>query len=262
MLLDWFTVAAQLINFLILLYLLQRFLYGPIVKAMEQREQRIAARMSEANERRAAAERAEQEHSRQRRELEAQREQLLVEARHEAAARRHELIQAAREEVEALKRSWHASLRHGREAFLRELRLRAGEQVADAARRVLHDLADVELEQRIVAVFVKRLRRLAADEREPLRRALAEAQGRPEIASAFELAAAQREQLRAALRPYSDDLTDMRFTQNPALVCGITLTVGGHEITWSIQSYLETLEGAIARMLEEAGQERGLAVAE
>ena len=43
MLIDWFTVAAQAINFLILVLLLRRFLYGPIVKAMDDREAAINA---------------------------------------------------------------------------------------------------------------------------------------------------------------------------------------------------------------------------
>ena len=41
---DWITVAAQIVNFLILVWLLQHFLYGPITRAMQRREQRIAER--------------------------------------------------------------------------------------------------------------------------------------------------------------------------------------------------------------------------
>ena len=48
MLIDWFTVSFQVINFLILIALLKRFLYGPIIRAMEERESTIAARLFEA----------------------------------------------------------------------------------------------------------------------------------------------------------------------------------------------------------------------
>jgi F-type H+-transporting ATPase subunit b len=51
MLIDWFTVGAQVLNFLILIYLLKRFLYGPILRAMDRREERIADRLREAAER-------------------------------------------------------------------------------------------------------------------------------------------------------------------------------------------------------------------
>ena len=42
---DWITTIAQIINFLVLVYLLKRFLYGPIVSAMIHREAHIAERV-------------------------------------------------------------------------------------------------------------------------------------------------------------------------------------------------------------------------
>jgi F-type H+-transporting ATPase subunit c len=49
MLIDWFTVGAQLLNFLILAWLLKRFLYRPILDALDAREQRIAAELADAD---------------------------------------------------------------------------------------------------------------------------------------------------------------------------------------------------------------------
>ena len=43
MLIDWFTVGAQLLNFLILVCLMKRFLYQPVLDAIAAREQKIAA---------------------------------------------------------------------------------------------------------------------------------------------------------------------------------------------------------------------------
>ena len=56
MLIDWFTVVAQVINFLILVWLLQRFLYKPIVNAMQTREERIASQLRDAEKQKAEAE--------------------------------------------------------------------------------------------------------------------------------------------------------------------------------------------------------------
>ena len=49
MLIDWFTVLAQLVNFLILVWLLKRFLYRPILDAIDAREKRIAAELADAD---------------------------------------------------------------------------------------------------------------------------------------------------------------------------------------------------------------------
>ncbi|MEZ4640979.1 MAG: hypothetical protein R2856_39490 [Caldilineaceae bacterium] len=48
MLIDWFTVIAQIINFVVLLLLLRRFLYGPIIRAMDEREHHIAEELAAA----------------------------------------------------------------------------------------------------------------------------------------------------------------------------------------------------------------------
>ena len=49
MLMDWFTIGAQALNFLILVWLMRRFLYKPILHAIDAREQRIAKEIADAD---------------------------------------------------------------------------------------------------------------------------------------------------------------------------------------------------------------------
>ena len=56
MLLDWFTVAAQIANFAILVWLLKRFLYRPVLDAMAAREKRVRETVAAADRQKAAAE--------------------------------------------------------------------------------------------------------------------------------------------------------------------------------------------------------------
>ena len=56
MLINWFTVVAQIVNFLILVFLLKYFLYDRVIRAMDQREQRIQQRLQEAEEKKQEAE--------------------------------------------------------------------------------------------------------------------------------------------------------------------------------------------------------------
>ncbi len=53
---DWITVVAQLLNFLVLVWLLKRFLYRPILDGIDAREVEISTRMAEATEARKKAE--------------------------------------------------------------------------------------------------------------------------------------------------------------------------------------------------------------
>ena len=85
MLIDWFTVIMQIINFLILLFLLHRFLYQPILKTIDKRQDQMQARWdaAAAEQEKARAEAAK--HRQAQRELDDQREQILADAHAEAA---------------------------------------------------------------------------------------------------------------------------------------------------------------------------------
>lgn len=249
MLIDWFTVVAQIINFLVLVYLLKRFLYGPIVTAMRQREQKVIARLQEAEDRRNAADQAAQEYQQQRLAFEQQRIALLDEARQDADARRTALMSAAHEEVTALKTNWQAAIQRDEAVFLQTLRRRIGTHVVDVTRQVLSDLAGADLEQQIITVFLERLRDLDHDQRAALEHTLAPSPPQAVVRCAFPLAAAQREQINSVLHDlFAADLT-LTVEAAPDLICGMSLVVGGREIAWSIQSYLETLEEQVAQAL-------------
>ena len=83
---DWLTVAAQIANFLVLVWLLQRFLYRPITEAMARREERIEAGLSAAKSARAEVDARASRLQEERAALEANREAVLDQARtdHEA----------------------------------------------------------------------------------------------------------------------------------------------------------------------------------
>lgn len=150
---DWFTVVAQIINFVVLVLLLRRFLYGPIIRAMDAREAKIRERLDEAARVRAEAEEAREHYRRQLREVEERREEMMAQVEQDVRQRRQELIVEAREGVETLHRRWLHGLQREREAFAHELRQRLAEQAIMVARQALRELAGEELEERMVEVF-------------------------------------------------------------------------------------------------------------
>ena len=70
MLIDWFTVGAQIVNFLVLVWLLRRYLYRPVLAAIDAREQELAARRDAAAADRARATKEREEWQNRRRLLE------------------------------------------------------------------------------------------------------------------------------------------------------------------------------------------------
>ncbi|MGB5096847.1 MAG: hypothetical protein WBN82_02930, partial [Porticoccaceae bacterium] len=101
MLIDWFTVGAQVVNFLILVWLLKRFLYRPILDAIDAREKRIASELADAAAGMAEAVATRDDFDRKSEAFEQQRATLLKQATDAAKAERHRLMDEARQAAEA-----------------------------------------------------------------------------------------------------------------------------------------------------------------
>ncbi|MDD5204192.1 MAG: hypothetical protein PHS17_02155 [Desulfobacterales bacterium] len=158
MLIDWFTVVAQIINFLILVALLKRFLYGPIIKAMDEREERIRSRLREAEQREEESRREAERYRSRTEELEHKRKEILAAAEKDAEEKKRSLIHVAKAGADELQRQWRESIMSQRDEFLRELKKLASRGVYSTTRRVLRDLADADLQERITEVFLRRLK--------------------------------------------------------------------------------------------------------
>ena len=104
MLVDWFTIVAQAINFLILVWLMKRFLYKPILNAIDEREKRIAAELADADAKKAEAQKERDEFQHKNEEFDQQRATLLSQATDEAKAERQRLLDEARKAADAVER--------------------------------------------------------------------------------------------------------------------------------------------------------------
>jgi F-type H+-transporting ATPase subunit b len=249
-LLDWFTVISQIVNFLLLVALLKYFLYDRIIRAMDEREARIAARLQEAEATQAAAEREAAAYRQQREEIEDRRTELLARAKAEADTRRDALLDKARGEVEAMQAGWHQALQQQQAAFLQELRQRAGQQVYATARRALGDLAGADVEAQMIAAFLEQLQGLDERDWHAIAEALHASAQPMAVASAFDMPPQARHQLAELLRHRLGPL-ELRFATAPELIGGIEMKVDGYKLAWNLDHYLATLEDSLASAFVE-----------
>lgn len=258
---DWLTVAAQIANFLILVWLLQHFLFGPIVRAMDRREQRIADRLQEAADKKAEAEDEAQKYRSKQQDLDERRESLLSEARERAEEERSSMEKSAREEIDKRKQEWVEQLRSQQEQFLGDIRHMAAERFANLARRALRDLADEELEERIANVFLGRLRELDKAERKKFEKACNEGDGNVVVKSRFELSSSTKGSITKSIRELLCADAEVEYRQTDDIDCGIELRAGSQDLAWSLDAYLDDLEQALAEEIGNAkrGFERSAA---
>ncbi|MGF1478525.1 MAG: ATP F0F1 synthase subunit beta [Cyanophyceae cyanobacterium] len=255
MLIDWFTVVAQIVNFLILVALLKHFLYGPIVKAMEQREQRIAQRLSEGAAMREEAQQEAERYRHQQQDLEAHREEWFARTQQQVEQEKQRLLRQAQAEVEALRTQWIEALQREQQAFLEEFRQRASQQITITVRRALGDLASVSLEEQIVTTFIERLQHLN-DEQLQLIRSSREPH-EVVICSTFPISSEKRDQLIKTVQGQIAG-TEIRFETGAEPLCGIELRDRGYKIAWNLEQYLNQLEAETERALKNSIDRKAL----
>jgi F-type H+-transporting ATPase subunit b len=252
---DWFTLAAQVVNFLILLLLLRRFLFRPVMGIMEKREKNIADRMADVEQKKQDVEREASKYRKKRDALSEEREQEIDATKKEAEKIKKDAEREAKDEAETLRRRWQESLQHDKENLLNRVRREIGEQVCATGRAVLSDLADESLEKRIVEMFSRRLSEMNRDELRKIAADSREADGKATLVSAFEIEDQLRQRLKNEIKDALENSVDVRFKTDRGIICGIEMQTSGHTLRWSIDSYLDELERRFAERIATSAVE-------
>ena len=172
MLIDWYTVGAQALNFVILVWLMKHFLYGPSLNAIDAREKRIAKEIADADAKRTEAQKEHEEFQHKNEEFDQQRATLLSKATDEAKGERQRLLAEARQAAEALTAKRQETLRNDAHNLNQAISRRTQQEVFAVARKALIDLAGTSLEERMCDVFTHRLRELNGESKAGLAAAL------------------------------------------------------------------------------------------
>ncbi len=243
---NWITVSAQVVNFLILVWLLKRFLYQPVIRAMDRREQKIRNRMDDADDREQEAIHEKQNYQQKLASFEKEREDLLEETRQEARQTRSQMLEQAREETARVRNHWMREVDEEKTAFIDGLRHQSLEVVETVIRKALQDLADERLEERIAHTFIRQLHSLD----EATRQAMAQSSEPATIATSFELDPGQRSALTRSIHELVGTDMTVNYTQSPELICGIELTCESQRISWNLSDYLEELTASVEKAFE------------
>lgn len=251
MLINWFTVFAQIFNFLLLVFLLKHFLYGRIISVMNAREEKISSRLQEAEQKMIDADRERELYLQKNKENDARCEKLFESASLEAEAQKKEMIENARREVEEMKERWNESLREEREAFFVNLRKKIEEQIYAIIRKILSDLSDTELEKNIIQAFLRKIKTLDYTERNYMKDVLKQSYNKAVISSTYEIPAEQQHTITAEIGDAIGETVEIRYINSQEHICGIEFKVKNYRIGWNVDDYVKFLEKEVNKTLEE-----------
>jgi F-type H+-transporting ATPase subunit b len=147
---NWFTVIAQVINFLILVWLLKKFLYKPVLEAIDEREHKIVARLKDAEAKEVEAQKEQDEFVKKNKQFDIEKSWLMDKAIADTKIKKDALLEDARKEVDIIQARQQKSLQDMQENLKSNLVQKTQQEVFDISRKVLLDLASVSLEEQTV----------------------------------------------------------------------------------------------------------------
>ena len=224
--LDWSTFLLEVANFLILVWILKRFLYAPVKAAIERRRERVEAVLAEADARRAEANRLRADYEARQQQWEQERASARVNLEQEMGAERARRLQELEQELGRRREREDSLDERRRDEAERRCEEAALTLAAGFAAKLLSRVADQALEARLVALAVEDLASLSDDHRKALAAAAREDAGALRVLSAHVLRDAQRADLESALSRAADTEVRCRFAEDPGLIAGIRIDAG------------------------------------
>jgi F-type H+-transporting ATPase subunit b len=252
MLIDWFTVGAQAVNFLVLVWLLQHFLYKPILAAIDAREHKIAAALAAATAKQAEAEKSGADMADKLKAFDLERAARLAEATGDVQKQREQLLDAARREAADLVAQQRGALKADATSIGDRLAQLATAEVFSIAGKAFNELASAELEERLGNVFTQRLRQLGKEAKAAFRTALEQSGMSAVVRSRVAMRDTQQGTLRNAVNETFAADVHLEFKTVPAAAYGIDLSVGGQRLAWGIQEYLKDFQEKAAALMAPA----------
>lgn len=248
---NWFIVIAQIINFLILVWLLKRYLYKPILNAVEEREKKIISQLKDAEAQKSEAKKEKDEFLQKNDEFNKQREDLMNKAISESNEERQKLLKEARDAAKTLQIELEKALNENLENLTLEISQNIQKEVFAMAKKTLTDIASVSLEEQSVSIFLKHLKNLKEKEEKQFIDAFQSGSNSILIRSAFDLSKTLQTEIKKSVTEILGIDSNFEFKTSSELINGIELSSNGYKLSWSVLEYINSLQKDFSETLKE-----------
>jgi F-type H+-transporting ATPase subunit b len=248
--LSWSTFVLEILNFLVLVWILKRFLYKPVLDVISRRRAGIEKTLADAEALRADAERSRQQYEGRLADWDEERRQareaLLRDLEAERALKMTELQDSLAQE----RQKAQVAETHRQADAMRKIEEIALMQGARFAARLLQEASGRDTEARLVDLVAADLAELPTDRISALRDSGGTTREAIVVASAFPLADDQRQRLEQALTPVTGPDARLRFEQNRELLAGVRIVVGDWILGMNLRDELQ----GFAELAKQANQ--------
>ncbi|MGV8877760.1 MAG: F0F1 ATP synthase subunit B [Sphingobacteriaceae bacterium] len=248
---NWFTVIAQVINFLVLVWLMKKYLYKPILEAVDKREKKIAADLAVAQNKMTEAKKEQAEFQKKSEVFDRRKKKMMDQAIAEAEDERQKLLDAAKKEAETIKQKMADASIALQKDLNNQLAKKTQQHVLTIAKKALADLASTTLEKQSVQVFISKIKSLTGKDKAQFINAFHSDADPVSVKSAFELSATEQKHIQTAISALLGNDNAYAFNTDPKLIGGLELSTKGYKLAWSFSAYIDSLEKSMELAMSE-----------
>ena len=234
------TFLFEIVNFVVLAYVLHRLLYRPLRAAIDTRRAAIVQAQDEAEKARADAITLQKQVQSKLADMEKQRQEAIRLTRELAEAERRKLIAEGEKAVERRQEEARVAIERQRADALRSLRVQLNSSAAELAERLLQEAVGSTLQQQLAQRLVDTLWQLPENQRVRVRDDWSDADGAT-VETAATLDETSLQQITQAVNSLVGQAVNLAVESKPALLAGARLRIGGHVWDASLAGQLEAL---------------------
>lgn len=223
---SWTTFALEIVNFLALVWILERLLYRPVLRAIDERRAAVEGTLAGARATQVEAEKLKRTYDDRMRDWAEERERAREGLAAELAVEKVRRLQALEAALEAERVRREAVARADETEARRVAESAARREGLGFASRLLARLAGPALEATVLAVALEDLLALPPERIEALRQAGIAATGRVEVTSGHELLPVEQERCAKALASVLGSTPEILYRVDATLLAGVRISIG------------------------------------
>jgi F-type H+-transporting ATPase subunit b len=248
---NWFTVIAQVINFLVLVWLMKKYLYKPILQAIDDREKKIASELADAKNQKAEAKSEQDEFKKKNDAFDQNKKAMMDKALAESNEERKKLLDAAKNETAGVRGKLEKASKELQENLNDQIAQKTKQEVFSITKKALAELASTNLEEQSVNVFIRQIKEIKNKEKTQFINAFQSDSAPVSVSSAFDLPEKEQKNIKTAIGGILGTDIQYVFKTDPKMISGIELSTNGYKLSWSFSAYINSLEKSIAETMKE-----------
>lgn len=231
-----FTIIAQLINFSVLIYLLNKFLYKPVLATLEKRREDIKSKMEEIEDKLKESDKLKEEYLSKLKNLEKENSILKEKAVKEANEIKELELQKARQDLSEKKDRFNEYLNLEQQKLVENFNENLGELFINYSNNIFKSIANTNLDNEIANRMIENVNCLDNEKIEEINKLNPDI---IEIITSFEVNKEQQDNFEKAFKNKKINFSKIKYACNKDLILGIEVKIKSFVLSWNLKELTE-----------------------